>query len=461
MKKKQLKPFITCLVISLFLENSAQAFCGFYVAKADTKLYNSASKVVIARHEEKNVITMVNDFEGDLNEFAMVVPVPTVIEKEQVHVTENKIIEHLDAFTSPRLVEYFDPNPCQALLYEKTMRAAAMPQAAMDTSNSSAASLGVKIEAEYTVGEYDIVVLSAEGSSGLIKWLNTNGYKIPQGATDILNSYIKQGIKFFVAKVNLKEQEKLGNKYLRPLQVAFESPKFMLPIRLGTVNAKGPQELFIFTLTKNGKVEPVNYRSVNIATDINVPLFLKKEFNEFYKSMFNEQVRKENMKTIFLEYAWDMGWCDPCASEPMTADELRELGVFWVDSFYNTPSNNLRLAPGFIPPSPPVNDVFVTRMHVRYDIKHFPDDIKFNETNDKNNFQGRYVMNHPWQGTENCQAAIEYKKNLKARFEQEAQNLAKLTGWDINSIRAKMKKNGQDIDAKPAKWYEQMWKKNS
>ena len=47
-------------------------------------------------------------------------------------------------------------------------------------------------------------------------------------------------MRFFVAKVNLAEQAKLGFTYLRPLQVAYESPKFMLPIRLGMVNAERP-----------------------------------------------------------------------------------------------------------------------------------------------------------------------------------------------------------------------------
>jgi len=41
-------------LISLFLWNTdASAFCGFYVGKADTKLFNKASEVVIARHDNK------------------------------------------------------------------------------------------------------------------------------------------------------------------------------------------------------------------------------------------------------------------------------------------------------------------------------------------------------------------------------------------------------------------------
>ena len=61
----------------------------------------------------------------------------------------------------------------------------------------------------------------------------------------ILGSYMRQGMRFFLARVNLKEQARLGFSYLRPIQVAFESPKFMLPIRLGTLNADGDQELFV------------------------------------------------------------------------------------------------------------------------------------------------------------------------------------------------------------------------
>lgn len=119
---------------------------------------------------------------------------------------------------------------------------------ALGRADLKKSSLGVTVEAKYTVGEYDIVILSAKYSEGLETWLKGNGYRIPKGTSDILGSYIKQKMRFFVAKVNLKEHSKLGFSYLRPIQVAYESPKFMLPIRLGTINADGPQELFIYIL---------------------------------------------------------------------------------------------------------------------------------------------------------------------------------------------------------------------
>ncbi len=154
---------------------------------------------------------------------------------------------------------------------------------------------------------------------------------MPQGAAPVLASYLAQNMRFFVAKVNLGEQAKLGFNYLRPLQIAYESPKFMLPIRLGTLNAEGTQELFVFTLTNKGRVETTNYRTVRLPSDVEIPTYVKGDFGRFYKSMFTTQVKKQNMSTVFLEYAWDMGWCDPCAADPLSNDQLRKLGVFWLD----------------------------------------------------------------------------------------------------------------------------------
>ncbi len=107
---------LTMLLLTLLSSGTVLAFCGFYVAKADSKLFNQASQVVLVRHEDKTVLTMSNDFRGDPKEFAIVVPVPTVLERDQIHVGDRTVLQHLDAYSAPRLVEYFDSNPCEARL---------------------------------------------------------------------------------------------------------------------------------------------------------------------------------------------------------------------------------------------------------------------------------------------------------------------------------------------------------
>ncbi len=456
MKLKRILGASALSIAALAATGGAVAFCGFYVAKADTKLFNKASKVVIMRDKDRTVITMANDYQGDLKEFAMVIPVPVVLEREQIHVTDNAIIDHLDAYTAPRLVEYFDEDPCAVRPMAEMMRASDMATAAVEEAAVRNKSLGVTVEAEYTVGEYDIQILSATQSGGLATWLKENDYKLPEGAEKVLGSYIKQGTKFFVAKVNLEEQASTGLKYLRPLQVAFESPKFMLPIRLGTVNADGKQELFIFALTRDGRVETTNYRTVKLPSNMDVPLFVKDDFGNFYKSMFQTAVKREDERAVFMEYAWDMNWCDPCAADPLSVEELRELGVYWIaDTISGKPPRPPRSQPAI---TRSARDVFVTRLHVSYDAKTFPEDLMFKQTGDRSNFQGRYVLRHPYQGEAKCEAADEYKASLPDRFEKEAQTLANLTDWEIDDIRTRMGDAGQSFKApKKAPWWKRLW----
>jgi hypothetical protein len=436
---KRLTFGVALLLLTLFSTQAALAFCGFYVAKADTKLFNQASQVVLVRSEDRTVITMANDFRGDLKEFAIVVPVPTVLERGQIHVGDRAALQHLDAYSAPRLVEYFDRNPCELMQFKSEARGAAAP-ALNAADRVRADSLGVTIEARYTVGEYDILILSAQDSGGLETWLRDNGYRIPAGASAVLGGYLKQNMRFFVARVNLGEQARLGFTYLRPLQVAYDSPKFMLPIRLGMVNADGPQELFVYALTRRGRVETTNYRTVRLPSGMDLPPYVKAEFGPFYKAMFSQAVKRENMEAVFLEYAWDMGWCDPCAANPLSPEELRQLGVFW-------------LAPGL---RGGARNVFLTRLHVRYDAAHFPEDLVFQETADRTNFQGRYVLRHPWTGGDSCDAADRYRAELARRQEEEVRTLARLTGWPIAEIRTKAPVSSEPPSS-GTNWWQKLW----
>jgi hypothetical protein len=325
----------------------------------------------------------------------------------------------------------------------------AFPQSAIQEADQKAArSLGVIIEASYTVGEYDILILSAKESGGLIKWLKDNDYRIPRGAEKVVDSYLKQDMRFFVAKVNLEEQSKLGYQFLRPLQVAYESNKFMLPIRLGTLNAKGKQDLYIYALTRSGRIETTNYRTVKLPSNVDVPEFVQGEFAEFYRAMFGQQVKAENERAVFLEYAWDMAWCDPCAADPLSQQELRKLGVFWIGG-KGSGMERQKMAPAS------AQNVFVTRLHVRYDSEHFPEDLVFQETGDRQNYQGRYIIRRPWKGDATCDIS-QYQAQLRDRQEREAQQLANLTGWDIGDIRSKIPfPNGIAPDKDP--WWKRIW----
>ncbi len=441
--------FATLALLVAFVSPPAYSFCGFYVGKADAELFNHASQVIVVRRDNRTVISMANDYRGELTEFALVVPVPQALERGQIRIGERKLFERIDAYSAPRLAEYYDADPCARAKASSLLdRAAQAPASVAREEDKRARALGVVVEAAYTVGEYDIVMLSARESDGLETWLVRNGYRIPKGASAALRPYVRQQMKFFVAKVNLREQAKTGVAYLRPLQFAFESPKFMLPVRLGMLNARGAQDLVVYLLTANGRVETTNYRTVRMPANAELPTFVRSDFAVTYKALFDTQAVREANRAIFTEYFWDMSGCDPCSADPLSRDELRSAGVFWIEPAAASTT-------GLISPRSGGEAVMLTRLHLRYTKDSLPEDLVFQETSDHANFQARYVLRHPWSGDENaCAEAKPYFESVHVRQEREAQTLAQLTGWDVNDIRGRMA-----LAPQPAtKWWETLWK---
>lgn len=417
MKRKITAIFLALLIIS----PDVSAFCGFYVAKASTDLFNEKSEVILVRDGDHTVITMSNDFKGDVKDFAMVVPVPVVLKESQIKVVEREIFDRLDAYSAPRLVEYHDANPCAPIVaydMEMARRSNAPTSMILEESvmDDEAKDYGVTIEAEYTIGEYDILLLSAEESDGLETWLTRNGYQIPAKAAEVLEPYILNDTKFFVVKVNLDKQQNSGFDYLRPIQISFESDRFMLPIRLGMANANGPQDLIVYAFSRQGRVEPVNYRTVKMPTANKIPLFVNRYFGEFYQDLFHRAYHREGRSAVFLEYAWNVSpmqgvKCDPCVSPPPVFGDFATAGVNWVTGMNYE------------------SQVFFTRLHVRYTKDRFPQDLQFQVTPNAEHFQARYVITHPAKGDLSCDAGERYIRDLENRRSLEVKELAALAGW--------------------------------
>lgn len=403
----------------------ALAFCGFYVAKAGADLYNNKSEVILVRDGKNTTITMSNDFTGDVKDFAMVVPVPNVLSREDIKIADRSVFQMLDAYSAPRLVEYYDANPCEPVMLYEAEEDVMLESIAVSANKRSVLKdklvYKVKIEAQYNVEEYDIILLSAKDAGGLKRWLTDNGYKIPSKAEHVLEPYIKSGLKFFVVKVNLNKYNPQANGgYLRPLQIKVKSDKFMLPIRLGMANSKGEQDMLVYAFSKKGRVECSNYRTVEMPTNEKVPTFVKPNFANFYSDVFRNQHARQGRDAVFLEYAWNVTptWsgmkCDPCVGNPPYAREFVMAGVPWANANGTT--------------------TYFTRLHVRYTLDKFPEDLFFIETPNKEHYQARYVITHPAQGDLSCKEGKMYSERLKLRRKLELRTLASLSQWDTNEF---------------------------
>src|SRR5262245_44857508 len=446
---------------------AAHAFCGFHVSGSDKKMFNDATNVVLMRSGTRTVLSMQNDYRGPLEDFAMVVPVPVVLKPTDVRVIPRAVFDRVDSLGSPRLVEYWEQDPCPepVMVYDDfkmrggPARAPTMaPSPSMDATatlsdgggsearreayrppvapilaglrvhppsitaglatnvtwsyhfanqpwpepscqvdqgvgaiyNGAATSLTlekstsftltcansagrstkqarinvVKIEAQFDVEEYQIVILSATEAAGLEQWLQLNGYKIPEGAEPLLRPYVEAGSKFFVAKVDPKKVHMVdGHVALSPLRFHYDSEDFTLPIRLGMANSSGKQDLIVNILSPDRRYEVANYKNVVIPTNFDVKPSVKQRFGEFYAALF-DKTAEANPGAVITEYAWTAQYgskCDPCPTEVPQDSDIMALG-------------------GDVVGGPIQSGTYVlTRLHARYGKSDMKDDLRFRE----------------------------------------------------------------------------------
>jgi hypothetical protein len=222
------------LVAVLTAPRAAHAFCGFYINGAGSEMFNDATQVVLMRKGTRTVLSMQNNYKGPPEAFAMVIPVPTVLQEADVKTLPKEVFQRVDTMGAPRLVEYWEQDPCGRDWeeFDRPRRKMAPRVAAGAMRDESTADLGVTIEAKFEVGEYQIVILSARDSTGLDTWLRQENYQIPKGAEPFLRPYVESGLKFFVAKVDPKKV-RFTRRSRRPLAPA-------LPLRQRRVQPADP-----------------------------------------------------------------------------------------------------------------------------------------------------------------------------------------------------------------------------
>ncbi len=397
----------------------ADAFCGFYVSGSSEQLTNKATRVAMMREGTRTVLSMSNDYDSPAQDFAMVVPVPVVLQRENVRTLPHDVFTHLESLTAPRLVEYWEQDPCQPPPQVYPMAAASGGAPGMRRRGGQERDeLGVRVEAQFSVGEYDVVVLSATQSTGLETWLHQNHYNIPTGAAEYMAPYVREQWKFFVAKVDIERAQRRpgGGARLSPLRFHYDAQDFRLPVRLGLLNAGAAQDLIVYILHPTSRFEVANYPNVFIPTNLDVADSARRNFGELYARLFDYTMEQAGGRAVVTEYAWGTNSCDPCPTPPLQQSDLATLGADVLGQG----------RPGF-DQSYHVYNMNVTRLHTRYSRATLTEDLVFQEAGavvggrefvtdqsgrpeqgarpaeyGSNNFQARYAIRHPWTGPIRC-----------------------------------------------------------
>jgi hypothetical protein len=307
-------------LVALLVAAPAAAFCGFYVKDREVEeLKSGASRAVLLRDGTTTVLSMQSSYEGPVEDFALVVPVPSAIGPEDVRTLDDEVFERLDELTSPRLVEYWEQEPmCPS--------AGGLGFGTIGYGRGGGIGGVVTIEAQFAVGEYDVVVLGADESQGLVRWLEAEGYQLPRGAEAVLRPYVERGMRFFAAKVDVdRVRFDNGRALLSPLRIRYDSERLALPIRLGTLASPGKQDLVVHVISRQGRYEVANRPNVRVPTNLEVRAATKGRFRAFYESLLDHVWRQEPTAVV-TEYAWSATSCDPCPGPTMSADDITTFG---------------------------------------------------------------------------------------------------------------------------------------
>jgi hypothetical protein len=281
-----------------------------------------------------------------------------------VALVDSTLIGRLDGYSGPRLVSYTCDDFVHRYRYDDYANSA-------DTGgeSNSESDLNVTVEAEFSVGAYDFQVLSASGGSdGLVAWLLGHGYAVSTDASPLLQEYIDAEQFFLAAQVSLDAVPE-GATYLPPFRFGYDSAVFSLPIRLGTVNSPGEQDLILYAISDNGRIGISNYDEATIEDECMHDIPDADAFGVFYEAQFTAAVATTTTPKWLLEYGWSASSCDPCAEEPITDEEVQAFG--------------------FTGTSP---EAYLSRIHMRYGPDDISQDLVLYESGDSSSTQIRFIQ---------------------------------------------------------------------
>jgi hypothetical protein len=320
------------LIAAVFASSTASAFSAMYVGKGEARLVNKVAHVVVMRDGARTIVSMQNEYVGPPEPFAMIVPLPSAIAKGNVKTLARDTFEGIDKIAGPRLVEYWEQDPCGPSSLQRIA-----PPAKSALAGAAKPDIAVLADAAYAVGEYDVVVLSAKE---LAAWLTKEGYVLPPDAEPYLRPYVDAGNTFIVARVDgAKLKMEYGKAQLSPLRFHYDAPELTVPVRIGLANSPGVQELVLDILANEKRYDAA---SAPIPTNLDVAETTRDKFTAFYTSLYDKTLEKSS-KTIVTEYAW--------STPDLSGRDLASFGGDMLPAEAN-PDHNAVVLPRGIPADP-------------------------------------------------------------------------------------------------------------
>src|SRR4051812_19263317 len=238
---------LSLLGLSTFAAGRAGAACCYFAAK-DKDVTQPAQKAFITWDPAENVesFTVQPKFEGNAQDFGMVVPTPG---RPKLDEMPRDFFKELAVFTILKKREYPKPK----ILPQP-------PMAPMGGAMRGAGGFGgggfnrlkeqtVRVLESGVVGSLDYKVIQATQADDLFAWLKDNNYSYA-GDQATLDFYIKKAWFFTVMKIDAKQMKpRPDGTYdgeVTPTRFQFSSEKLVYPVRMTRISVKDRTEALFY-----------------------------------------------------------------------------------------------------------------------------------------------------------------------------------------------------------------------
>lgn len=220
--------------------------CGAMIPGGETRVSVDRETSVVGWDGRTEQIVMRLTVRGNAPEAAWIMPVP---HRASVELGDPGLFSELSALTSPELVtrHYFWP------------RAHDWPFAGSsgvgDGARAPAAGApSVEVVGRERLGPFDVARLAANDPEALRKWLEENGFDLPDRLATALKPYVDQGWEYVAIRLAPREGHNPLGGTLDPLRLRFASDRLVYPMRLSKL-ASTPQQLGLYVLAAH-RMEP-------------------------------------------------------------------------------------------------------------------------------------------------------------------------------------------------------------
>jgi len=330
----------SCLAVALCLVAApAAAFPGVCVGKGSAPRVVRTTQVVLMLKGTISVVTIMPDYQGPLDGFAFLIPVPSDVTRERIKTIRRNLLSRVEQLTAPRYHAFYEKDPCRPGPAEQDWEhkfeadglgalAAGIPPA--DRTDKVPKDLVVPVDPEFKRddGEFSYQLLELHDRSELDAWLGKQKYDASGRAREALTARLAAGAHLLVAEVDLDQVELAGGGRVELGGIRYWTNQSALTIAstLGLSNADTVQDTFVFVLHPTQRFEARSYRNWIPPTNVRVDPDAGEHVAQLYNAI-HDRVLARQRETVATEFAWSTTGCgEPCPNAPLQLRELMTLG---------------------------------------------------------------------------------------------------------------------------------------